>query len=874
MTHLSNEFVSTSDTSEPLSSDSHLVPLTGTAWRLWRSASLRGTGFPVQLVEQLAATNLAAAADHLLDTEDHVQKAREAALDALRHEIEINATNDDQRSLLIKILRQIKKGKLPPTTPTHLSRDTALNHFCHVSTLRDQAWIEFQSMFECERDRISDAVVSIAQDARFCEAIIWQNRKAFHTGVAAFLRHASRTRKRNARYRQNELLIANYLQRYCVKNDRIGFFGPTGWAEFHPEDEPLFVRPQRNLLISRTVYLESWGIHKIAQQLARNPALLPWMIPRRLPHLALQNRILYAPSQEPRELAPILAQVLDACDGHRCAQDVAKHLLEMPVTPFKNIQHVYLLLAQLQQKMGLLEWNIPVPTHPHAEDALRHMLNNIEDGPLRTTTLAILDELESRRKAIAQAAGNPAQLDQAIEQLELSFSQLTNQNATRGEGHMFVARTLIYEDCQRGIDLRIGADIVQALAPPLQLLLTSARWFSFEAMQVLKQHLASLYNKLVTDSGKSTIDGPSFWGQAQQLFDISALDTAHPMTPVLECFQSHWADILAISAADRAITYTSDQLRSRVEELFHAPYPGWRLARYHSPDIMIAASSADAIQKGEYQLVLGELHMGTISINAASFVEQYPHAQELQNMVAVDIPEPRIIPIAPHNWPGVTTRSSTAFRAPKDFHLVWSQDVWTDPSTQVLPIGDLVIMKGAYGLEAQTRNGRLRFDIMDLMDLMLATSLNSWFTLFNVAHYRYIPRITIDKLIVHRETWICDPEHMDFVYAKDETQRFIQARRWMRQMKLPRYVFVKSPVEPKPFYVDFASPVYIELLVKTVRRAQQASTANRMVISEMVPDPSQSWLTDANNQRYTCELRCVAVDSRQYPSLPDGQPAI
>jgi hypothetical protein len=34
-----------------------------------------------------------------------------------------------------------------------------------------------------------------------------------------------------AQTRRWVLVIANYLQRYCLKNDTIGFYGPVGWAD-------------------------------------------------------------------------------------------------------------------------------------------------------------------------------------------------------------------------------------------------------------------------------------------------------------------------------------------------------------------------------------------------------------------------------------------------------------------------------------------------------------------------------------------------------------------------------------------------------------------------------------------------------------------
>jgi hypothetical protein len=35
-----------------------------------------------------------------------------------------------------------------------------------------------------------------------------------------------------------------------------------------------------------------------------------------------------------------------------------------------------------------------------------------------------------------------------------------------------------------------------------------------------------------------------------------------------------------------------------------------------------------------------------------------------------------------------------------------------------------------------------------------------------------------------------------------------------------------------------------------------------VTVAEMLPAPDQTWLTDARGQRYTAELRVVAVDQK------------
>jgi len=134
------------------------------------------------------------------------------------------------------------------------------------------------------------------------------------------------------------------------------------------------------------------------------------------------------------------------------------------------------------------------------------------------------------------------------------------------------------------------------------------------------------------------------------------------------------------------------------------------------------------------------------------------------------------------------------------------------------------------------------------------------------------PRVNFDKLIVSREAWRFSAADLTFTDKKDEATRFLAVRSWQRTQALPRRVFVRSPQELKPFFVDFDSPAYVNLLVKAVRRlrlpgavkpgAVRPGGSDRITVTEMLPDIDQLWLTDANARRYTAELRMAAVDLR------------
>ncbi len=74
----------------------------------------------------------------------------------------------------------------------------------------------------------------IARTPAFREALAWQNRPLLDSGIAPFLRWNPDTDKRSSMPRQREELVAHYWQRFCVKNDTIGFFGPVGWGRWDP----------------------------------------------------------------------------------------------------------------------------------------------------------------------------------------------------------------------------------------------------------------------------------------------------------------------------------------------------------------------------------------------------------------------------------------------------------------------------------------------------------------------------------------------------------------------------------------------------------------------------------------------------------------
>src|SRR5579859_7164253 len=96
---------------------------------------------------------------------------------------------------------------------------------------RDGRGPAFDKAYTQATARLSHGIAGTYADPAFREAITWQN-----PVLAQFLHDhdAGPDAARRSKQRQREVVIANYLQRYCLKNDTIGFFGPVGWATADP----------------------------------------------------------------------------------------------------------------------------------------------------------------------------------------------------------------------------------------------------------------------------------------------------------------------------------------------------------------------------------------------------------------------------------------------------------------------------------------------------------------------------------------------------------------------------------------------------------------------------------------------------------------
>lgn len=709
---------------------------------------------------------------------------------------------------------------------------------------------ELRSTIEAAFARGATALRRILRSPRFREAVTWQNRELVERFDRVLLAEPAR---RASAERLAELTVSSYWQRYSVKNDAIGYFGPFGWGVFTDAGEAVTARPGSGLLRNREVFFEEWAIAALAEVMVADSRLRPWLAPRRLPFLHLDGTTVHRPYSPPLSLTPAEGEVLASCDGELTAREIAAQARRNAGSGLMTDAEVYRLLERLQTR-GLLAWALDLRPRLRPEEELARALRRIGDPELRSWAIGRLDEMAEARSAVAAAAGDSEALGHALARLDQTFERVTGKEASRAHGETYGARRVVYEDCCRDLELELGPAVLDALRAPLSLVLASARWMTHRLADDYREAFWGAYREQSARAGAATVDLATF--PFMSLLDMAGT-RADPIA--LEAAE-RWAAILAVPYGERRVGRSSAELATAVGEAFAAPGPGWPLARYQSPDIMIDAPSLEAIRAGDFQVVLGELHLAFNTLQIACQVAQHSEPHLLQQWFEADVPEPTVVPIIPPGWNQISCRLYVCMESPKDLYLALGPDPGAHPPGRGLPLAALVVEERRGRLWARTRDGSAGFDLVEVFGMLLGHMLVRRFQIHRSRPH--LPRVTIDRVVICRESWMLPAAELSFARVTDEVTRFLLARAWARGLGLPRFTFLRTPVEVKPVFVDFASPTYVSLFCKLVRAVQEADPEGSMTLTEMLPDPLHAWLPDADGNRYTCELRLVAVDRR------------
>jgi hypothetical protein len=695
------------------------------------------------------------------------------------------------------------------------------------------------------------AVVVLAADPRLREAVAWQNPGAL-VALDALVRDGASGR-RTAKRRYREEVVARYWQRYCAKNETVGFFGPVAWAALDPDAPAVTLRAGGGLVRERRVFLEHWALSELGDRLAADPEVRRWLAPRLHPHLTLDGRQVLRPAQPPVPVSAAEAVALACCDGRRPAAMVVADLLADPAAGVRREADCYLLLERLAER-DLLAWGADLPIGPEAERVLRERLAAIGDDAARARAVRAMDRLGAARDRVAAAAADPERLREALTGLDGEFTALTGQAPRRRPGQAYAGRSLCYEEATRDLEVVFGGPVLEALAEPLAILLRAARWLTGALATAYGDALRELYEEL---RGGGEVRLGELWYLAQGLLFGTG---ERPVEAVAREFARRWADLFGLDTVPpdtRSLRFEAADLAAPAAAAFPGGRPGWGAGRLHSPDLQICASSLQALERGEFLVVLSELHAAWPTFDCAVFTWCHPDVDSLRRALADDLGPDRVRPLYPVDWPRYSGRLAHTLDGPTDRQLGFAPAPGADPA-RLLPVTAVVVDDRRGFMEARAPDGR-RWPLLELFSALVSMHAVDGFKLVTAAPHT--PRITVGRLVVARETWRTTIRGSGLTEATGEAPRYLAARRWRRELGLPERVFVKIGTETKPFYVDFTSPVYSSSLCTMLRGGRRAGGDEvSVVVTEMLPTPDQAWLPDSAGRRYFSELRLHARD--------------
>ena len=582
----------------------------------------------------------------------------------------------------------------------------------------------------------SSRLAEVARNSAFREAMTWQNPAAV---ANALERVAAGGGASTSKTRRREDVVASYWQRYCAKNDTIGFYGPLAWGRIADAPAPALQARSGPLIRERSVHLESWGVQ-------------------------------------------MLARVLDP--------------------------------------------ELRVPLGPRSEGDLRLLLEHHPDRALRARGLRALTALEAARDALARADARA--LPAALAALDAEFVRLTGAAPTRNPGRAYGARTLAYVDCMRDLDVTLGPDVLAEITPALATIFEAGRWYCGRIQSIGERVIEAA----LPDDG----DRVPFAAVLPRI-----------LVPLMRLPAAINAEVAELQRRMEVLLEDRDgsTLAQRARTMFGDHRRAWSFAVYQSVDVQVAARDVQAIADGDYLAVIGDVHPGNNPLLQGLFGNRHPDPATMYELFRHEAGAEQAFLLPP--WgPGMQVDARGVPLLGDDAIHIAINPESSGPAGRRTWRADELWVDGRDVVDA---SGELRVALADVFaPAIFVAAVRTFEPWPTTAH---APRLTVGRVVLRREGWAAP--------ASAIPRSAEELAAWARELGMPRQVFVKTPIERKPFYLDLDSLVLRRIALRHIRAA--ASTEEPVRFSEMLPGPDECWLTDPDGRHYASELRLIGVEA-------------
>ena len=643
---------------------------------------------------------------------------------------------------------------------------------------------------------------------------------------------------RNSRERERERHLLLYLQRVAAKNDTFSEFGPSAWGTAGATGGKHVKFAARAGVARREAFLERWTAHALAAGMNADPEVFAELIPRLNPNGVISaDRFIATDTGQSLELTPDQQAFLQKLDG---ATPV--HLLGD-----ESVAH------ELAER-GVILCRVEVPAfESHAVPVLAADVRKWREGAARTRWSQNLDRLEQLPIELANAT-SPEIRAGVVNDTRDHFNKIGAERAPGGRA-LYAAVNPIGEECFRECTFEVGAELLDEVtrdaAPWIDLWRDT---YAFVAGRVAG-NLRSLLEKAPVRNGSLPL--PAFLRFCEaanvSLTGPGLVGMAHI------AFQEVKAAFRARLQPHRSLSeyqLTPDDCHVVRHNFEYAKFDEYT---YPSADLQLAASSTAAIDSGDYQWIVSELHPPVAALHHCMYWS-CPDQAALSSALEAMVNEK---PSCHFGFFAADFTAHTALRnfnaLPKLTNFVAPQRA--DPAWRyVAPAQAEVFVDESSGDVAIRHTATHEY---------LGSFARAWLIPLGFHPFQFTvapqnPRLLCGDVVVQRRAWTVTLAELGGANFQGVSRELVLAVERLRAAReLPRFVYVRPTEQAlrragavgrdkdtKPIFVDLESYLSLEIFYRWLTKADE------LEVTEMLPTPDQLLWREVDGRR-TFELRTL-----------------
>lgn len=790
------------------------------SWQLYPHFAVRAAGFPVELLDTLTTEALSEAVGRYGAAAAEAEALRARLLRSALPDAVAAARNDRETLRALSRLRgRIGRRRgvagLDPPADDGLTR--LLGEWAERRGDAEKLLGEVATAAARDQGDVAARLRRFAGRPDVQEAFLLLSTSFFE----AARRHSDGGLRDDAPGRAFSRRLARYLQRLAAKNETHSFFGPVGYGSVD--------RAARGIAVDGQVGAgpaDVFATHRLAAGLSEaveRAGVLPPR-PRRTPTTRRDGSRLVTP-RGPVPLDDLGRRLWDLADGTRTASDLEAMTGNDETGP---------ALRRLAAAGALR----PAPAvSPAAADPLAELEARLRGAshPDAPEWLGVLAGFRGRIRRFA-AAPSPGRAV-VLRDMEDRYQALTGTAATAGAGRMYADRTLVFEERASACAVRLGGDLADTVQARVGAALSAWAAVSAERHALIQRHAAGVF-------------AATFGGAARAPFlDVLLALRRNPPRERAVTAMDRWMAERIARGDGRCLALTADEVEAAAGTTARPLFT--------SADVLLARTGPSP---ADLTIVLGEAHpVNLLSVFPTDYYARRDtpeRAAERDAWLAERLTRGgiRLARLVAGRETKIFAYPQAAVEVELRPHLPGVTATAVADLT-VRPLGDrlgLFDSRGELMLLPALTGG-------DETDPLTAFSVPAVATtVFGTGDA--LPRITVGGVVLQRQRWrLTLPETPP---RTPGPERYAAMIRWWAERGLPRRVFVKSGAEPKPVYVDFASPLSVDCLA-----GLRASADGPLTVTEMLPDTAQCWLRGTQGS-HTCEFRMLLAKPAPLRALP------